>query len=153
MRDSLREASQLTSVTTAVRPLLLLCSAAAAVPALLLPLLLHCMCPAAAPACPLLSPARRSVHPPVCLHLCLPLPADPTCTTMQMCGRNGTEVLARITNVLTGAGLSVSSANINTGAEGPVCDIFRITNSEGKQVGRQAGGAMCCAALGCCMHV
>ena len=66
---------------------------------------------------------------------------------MQMCGRNGTEVLAQITNILTGAGLAVSSANINTGAEGPVCDIFRITNAEGKQVRMAGWVALCCAVL------
>lgn len=42
----------------------------------------------------------------------------------------------QVTNVLMAAGISVSSANINTGSgEGPVRDVFRVTDGEGKKVG------------------
>lgn len=61
--------------------------------------------------------------------------ADLTCTVMKLFGRNGTEVLAQVTNVLTAAGVTVSSANINTGTgDGPVTDVFRVTNSEGEKL-------------------
>ncbi|PSC74900.1 glycoside hydrolase [Micractinium conductrix] len=61
--------------------------------------------------------------------------SDPTCTVMQLFGRNDTEVLAQVTNVLTAVGVSVSSANINTGeGEGPVRDVFRVTDGEGKKL-------------------
>jgi hypothetical protein len=55
---------------------------------------------------------------------------------MQLFGRNDTEVLAQVTNVLTAVGVSVSSANINTGGgEGPVRDVFRVTDDQGNKVG------------------
>lgn len=55
---------------------------------------------------------------------------------MQLFGRNDTEVLAQVTNVLTAVGVSVSSANINTGGgEGPVRDVFRVTDEHGNKVG------------------
>lgn len=65
--------------------------------------------------------------------------SDPQCTVMQLFGRNDTEVLAQITNVMMAMGISVSSANINTGSgEGPVRDVFRITDGKGKKLAPEA---------------
>lgn len=62
---------------------------------------------------------------------------------MQLFGRNDTEVLAQVTNVLTAVGVAVSSANINTGeGEGPVRDIFRVTDGEGKKLAPEAWPAL-----------
>ncbi|KAI7837097.1 hypothetical protein COHA_009095 [Chlorella ohadii] len=61
--------------------------------------------------------------------------SDPQCTVMQLFGRNDTEVLAQVTNMLTALDIAVSSANINTGSgEGPVRDIFRITGPKGGKI-------------------
>ncbi|EFN55550.1 hypothetical protein CHLNCDRAFT_31136 [Chlorella variabilis] len=69
--------------------------------------------------------------------------SDPQCTVMQLFGRNDTEVLAQVTNVLTAVGVAVSSANINTGeGEGPVRDIFRVTDGEGKKLAPEAWPAL-----------
>ena len=45
-----------------------------------------------------------------------------------------------MTSVLTLMGVVVTSANINTGpGQGPVCDIFRVTDSDGGKVGSGEG--------------
>ncbi|PRW34079.1 glycoside hydrolase isoform A [Chlorella sorokiniana] len=87
--------------------------------------------------------------------------SDPQCTVMQLFGRNDTEVLAQVTNMLTALDIAVSSpltlvtnmltaldiavssANINTGSgEGPVRDIFRITGPKGGKIPPEEWGTL-----------
>jgi UTP:GlnB (protein PII) uridylyltransferase len=59
---------------------------------------------------------------------------DPAATVIKLCGRNDTALLMQLTAVFISNDLAVSSANINTDAQGVVCDIFRVTASSGGKV-------------------
>ena len=59
---------------------------------------------------------------------------DPNATVIKLCGRNETALLMQLTAVFIGNELTVSSANINTDAQGVVCDIFRVTDAAGGKV-------------------
>jgi len=59
---------------------------------------------------------------------------DATCTVMNICGRNETSLLMKLTSVLESKEIFVSSANLNTKQEGLVCNIFRITDAQGNQI-------------------
>lgn len=54
---------------------------------------------------------------------------------LELFGRNDTEVLAEVTNVLTAVGVTVASAVINQqDGEGPVRDVFRVTDCNGNKL-------------------
>ena len=59
---------------------------------------------------------------------------DPGSTVIKLCGRNDTALLMQLTAVFISNELTVSSANINTDAQGVVCDIFRVTDNNGGKV-------------------
>lgn len=60
---------------------------------------------------------------------------DESFTILNICGRNDTSMLMQCTNLLEIKGIVVSSASLNAQQEGVVCNIFRITDKDGKKIG------------------
>jgi alpha-amylase len=59
---------------------------------------------------------------------------DEDATVIRLCGRNETRLLLQLTSVFIASGVEVVSANINTDAEGKVCDMFLVTDGAGGKI-------------------
>lgn len=73
---------------------------------------------------------------------------DPQCTVITLSGRRDTALLMQVTGVFTSNDVAVSSANINSGSEGSVCDVFRVTDAAGGKVGSAGAVVESLATLG-----
>lgn len=58
-------------------------------------------------------------------------------TILNICGRNDTSMLMQCTNLLEIKGIVVESASLNALQEGVVCNIFRITDKDGKKINEE----------------
>ena len=67
---------------------------------------------------------------------------DDACTVLNICGRNDTSMLMQATALLEIKGIVVASANLNAKEEGVVCNIFRITDKDGKKIGEERWGEL-----------